>query len=73
MAFEYQLSKVVSISTELDSWGHKVLILQFKYVKFALTLDDLDKRNDLLDAIGGSKVQIPNAIPPKLPKFYKSE
>jgi len=53
MSFEYQISKAIDISVKKNAQGQDVIVLAFRYVNFELTLDDVEKRDYLVELLTG--------------------
>lgn len=75
MAFEYHLSKAINITVRENVFEQKIIELEFKYVRFELTLDDEEKTKSLLQALTGAvfKEQQQDDAKVKMPNLYKGE
>jgi hypothetical protein len=71
MAFEYKLSNAFSVSGKKDAQGNDIIVLEYKYVRFELTLDDVAKR-EVLERIITGKVErrAKERDPVKMPTMY---
>ncbi len=71
MAFDYQISKAIDISVETDASGQRAIILDFKYVRFILRLDDKLKTEKLVEELTGKKRNEDKDKKVKMPNLYK--
>lgn len=73
MALEHRLSDAIKMHLDTDSNANPVLEITFKYIRYRLTIDDMDKlekMNELLSIANTPR----NAVEePARPKFYKDD
>lgn len=72
MALQHKLSDAVSIDLDENDNSHKVIEIEFKFIRYRLVLDDFEKTEQLLKILQQVKIQPHNIVdPPKFPTFYK--
>jgi hypothetical protein len=71
MGFDYNISKAIDISLSKNQLGQEVIRIEFRYVTFNLTLDDSERKNDLIELLTGASQRKPvKREEVKMPSFY---